>query len=98
MEDDYLGFEACNRERAADMLNYIFKLSRNSYNGLGAEVRSSLLETHRHLKECSECRRGYRGLKGKFAMGEVGDKFTFSSEDFRVLRENEEYLEGIAKK
>ncbi len=94
MEDERLYFEACNKDRAVDMINYSIKLSRDKYCDIETEAKKTLLMTHRHFKECEGCRKGYCKLKGELATSE---KLTglFSGSDFKILRENERELEKL---
>lgn len=94
MEDEWLKVEACNHARAVDMMNYLIKLSNGRYCDIDAETRETLLRTHRHFEECRGCKIGYRRFKAGLATNEI-HVGRFSPNDFKILTENENYLESL---
>ncbi len=96
-QDEWLSFEACDHNRAINMMDYLIKLSKCEYCEMETETKETLLKTHRHLKECRECRMGYRKFKGGLATKERHIHH-FSANDFRILKENESYLDGLVSR
>ena len=84
----------CSSESQLAVQLYISGMSYSRYSEMIAEDREFILGVYGHIRECVSCREGYDYLKELFST-EKRAPSSFSEEQFRLLRENERYLERL---
>ena len=81
----------CSREWKLDIELYLCGMTYKPYSFMSSEDQRFVFRVHRHLYRCRICKTGFRYLCGVLSSSDVASDL-FSSEQFRLLRENEDYL------
>src|SRR3989344_1591793 len=90
---------ACTSNMCSDIIIYMGILAHEPYSSVSIKDQRFLLRTYRHLSLCKICQEGYIYFKEVLASNPVSYiKDTFSSINFRLLGENEKYLERLLTK
>ncbi|MEK6830561.1 MAG: hypothetical protein AABX77_00865 [Nanoarchaeota archaeon] len=90
-------------EFSLDMLIFIEGVSGSNLVYMSYEDQMYMLKVYRHLKTCKGCNSVYLTFKKEMAIGNYEElqlesliEFeTFSPEKFRLIKENEKYLDGL---
>lgn len=84
----------CSSELQLAVQLYLSGMSYSKYSEKTLEDKEFILGIYRHIKECTPCGEGYKHLKELFSDDRRAIS-SFSPEQFRLLRENEGYLDGL---
>ncbi len=88
---------ACSEDHAGRLILYFNDLSNHEYEKFPSEEKEFVLETHQHLQNCLICSNGFNYIKSMFATIEGGSE-VFSSKHFKLLKNNERYLDDLVRK
>ena len=90
---------ACTSNMCSDIIIYMGILAHEPYSSVSIKDQRFLLKTYRHLSRCKICQERYIYFKEVLASNpDSYIKDTFSSINFRLLGENEKYLERLLTK
>ena len=84
----------CSEDKALDADIYMGTLSSVRYCALSERDRKFVIIVHKHLKACTSCKEYYVDSKRDAASDNIYSGI-YSPENFKLLRENEEYLDSL---
>lgn len=85
---------ACSPERAVSLILFIGVISRQACHSLTRNYQEKAQLIQNHLNNCSKCSNCYKYLKKVFA-SDTQYRESFTPLNFRILRENEEYIKQL---
>jgi hypothetical protein len=86
----------CSKANELNAMTYLVGMSRKRYGDMHPDDRESLPVFHGHMKSCQTCRKGYIDMKTALSSGDgimKGLVESFKPRNFKILRENEEYMD-----
>lgn len=86
--------EECCKNKRTNLEIYLGTLLSVDYNNLSDKSRGFIVDMHKHLKDCEECRDYCLESKRELASNTIYSGI-YSPENFRLLRENEKVLNGL---